>query len=188
MRGERASAPSFSLTQFAGSEPNSSLVDERDITLDDRGYIIVNERMETSAADVFAGGDVVAFPLNGQRVSIGHWQTSQSHGRAAALTLLGRPGKLNIVPYFWSSFFGKNLRFAGHAKSADNLLIDGDLDSLTLAAYFFEEGFVSAVAAYGRDDVVALFASVSKFGGRVSEESVRADAGAWMRQHTRQTS
>ena len=168
---------------FLGSEPNSNLVNCSDVTLDERGYICVNEFMETSAADVLAGGDVVSFPLNGATLSIGHWQTAQTHGRTAALRLLGGGKPIQVVPYFWSSFFGKSLRFAGHIESPDNVLIDGDLQTLQLVAYFFDRGIVAAVAAYARDDVVALFASITKFGHKLTEESVRTDASAWIREY-----
>ena len=166
-----------------GSEPNSSLADPADIRLNKSGHIVVNERMETSAKDVYAGGDVVSFPLNGEIVSTGHWQMAQSQGRVAALALLGQNVKLQTVPYFWSGFFAKNLRFAGHVKSPDNILIDGDLDQFKLVAYYFANGHVSAVAAYGRDEVPALFASVTKFGERLTEEDVRSDPSAWIRKH-----
>jgi NADPH-dependent 2,4-dienoyl-CoA reductase/sulfur reductase-like enzyme len=140
--------------------------------------------METSAKDVYAGGDVVSFPMDGEIISTGHWQMAQSQGRVAALSLMGqRDARLKTVPYFWSGFFGKSLRFAGHTKSPDNVLIDGDVLNFKFVAYYFEKGFVSAVAAYGRDDVPALFASLTKFGHRLSERDVRSDPSAWSKQH-----
>lgn len=153
--------------------------------VDDSGHIRVNDNMETSAADVYAGGDVVSFPLNGHISRAGHWQMAQSHGRVAALTLMGKSAKLHTVPYFWSGFFGKSLRFAGHNRTADNILIDGKVDDFKFAAYFFEHGHVSAIAAFGRDEVPALFASITKSGHKLSEEEVRTDPNAWIHKYGR---
>lgn len=153
--------------------------------MDKAGYIVVNERMETSATDVYAGGDVVSFPLDGKLSSIGHWQMAQSQGRVAALALLGNDVKLQAVPFFWSGFFGKNLRFAGHVKRPDNVLIDGDLKALKFVAYYFEDNHVSGVAAYGRDEVPALFASITKFGKRLIEYEVRSYPNTWIKKYQR---
>jgi len=51
--------------------------------MDENGSVLVNKNMETNVPDVYAGGDMVTFPLtvyDGVNVSIGHWQIAQYHG------------------------------------------------------------------------------------------------------------
>ena len=65
--------------------------------------------------DVYAAGDIVQFPLPlaGKSVSIGHWQIAHNHGRVAGRNMAGKEESFNSIPYFWTSLFGKNLRYCG---------------------------------------------------------------------------
>jgi NADPH-dependent 2,4-dienoyl-CoA reductase/sulfur reductase-like enzyme len=58
----------------------------------DRG-VVVNERMETSAVDVFAAGDVaqVFDPVLGRAVLDTLWSAAMEQGRAAGLNMAGMP-------------------------------------------------------------------------------------------------
>ena len=161
------------------------MLESSDVLRDERGYIVTNEQMQTSIPGIYAGGDVTSFLLDGKRVTIGHWQMAQSQGKIAALSLLGKNVKLHTVPYFWSAFFGKGLRFAGHVQDPENVLLDGDVKNFKFVAYYFEDGYVSAVATFDRMQIPALFASISKNGIRLQEQIVRQDPEAWIRMHQR---
>ena len=52
----------FGIFVFVGYQPNSELFRDK-LSLDERGYIITNELMETSIAGVYAAGDVRPKPL-----------------------------------------------------------------------------------------------------------------------------
>lgn len=88
---------------------------------------------------VFASGDIAHFPLkmlNGEKVSIGHWQIAHKHGKflfdiksfphvsvadcshivaglTAARNMLGQKEEINTIPFFWTSQFGKSIRYCG---------------------------------------------------------------------------
>ena len=64
---------------------------------------------------IYAAGDIAQFPLplTSDRVSIGHWQIAHSHGRIAALNMMGKREKFNSIPFFWTVLFGKSLRYCG---------------------------------------------------------------------------
>jgi hypothetical protein len=53
------------------------------------------------------------------------------------------------VPFFWTVQFGKSVRYAGHATSFDEVIIQGNPDELKFAAYYVRQGKVLAVAALG---------------------------------------
>lgn len=107
-------------------------------------FVPVNEYMETNVPNVFAGGDLVIFPLKpfDRSVNIGHWQIAQRHGKTAAVNMVAQKDEqreeIKTTPYFWSIFMGKGLRFAGHLNKHDEVVIEGDLDSLKMIIYYIK--------------------------------------------------
>ena len=103
------------------------------------GCVEVSPKMAVSGLpDVWAAGDIVAFPLNtfrDQRVNIGHWGLAMYHGKVAALNMLSIDVNLNTVPFFWTVQFGKSLRYSGHGAGWDSVIVEraeGEVRSLTL--------------------------------------------------------
>ena len=166
---------------FKGTQTDTEYLKHTGVDLDAQGHVVVDSYMQTCLKHVFAGGDIVSFPLHGKRSTVGHWQMAQSQGRVAALNVLGIETQLNTVPYFWSMFFGKGLRFAGHTDNVKDPVITGDVDNFKFTAYFFTGSKVSAVASMGQDEVPAMFANLSKDGLSLSEEEVRRDPLEWIR-------
>lgn len=70
-------------------------------------------------------------------------------GRIAARTFLGKKEAVNNVPFFWTVQFGKSVRYAGHATSFDEVIVQGNPDELKFAAFYARQGNVLAVAALG---------------------------------------
>ena len=69
--------------------------------------------------DVYAGGDIVRFPLPliGDTANIGHWQIAHKHGRVAAKNMVGKKTAFDGIPFFWSLLLGKGIRFCGEWSS-----------------------------------------------------------------------
>jgi len=58
------------------------------------------------------------------------------------------------VPFFWSSFFGHNIIFAGYAcRKLERVIIEGDANGMQFIAYYLEGNKVQAVATVDRDPV-----------------------------------
>jgi NADPH-dependent 2,4-dienoyl-CoA reductase/sulfur reductase-like enzyme/rhodanese-related sulfurtransferase len=74
-----------------GVKPNSDLARGTDIKVTDRGYFVVNERMETTVPDIYAVGDAVQVldPVTGNKVSIPLAGPANKQGRIAAENALG---------------------------------------------------------------------------------------------------
>eukprot|EP01068_Selenidium_serpulae_P009783 Selendium_serpulae@DN5320_c0_g1_i2.p1 len=49
--------------------------------------------------------------------------------------------------------FGKSVRYAGHVKGFDDVIIEGSLEDLKFVAYYIKGGKVHAVATMGADPV-----------------------------------
>ncbi len=73
-----------------GVLPNTSWLAESGIELDERGGIVVDEGLQTSAADVFSAGDCASVRwFDGTRRPEQLWYTARDQGRVAGRRLLG---------------------------------------------------------------------------------------------------
>ncbi|XP_048822910.1 apoptosis-inducing factor 3-like isoform X1 [Lagopus muta] len=99
-----------------GVTPNSSFLKGTSIAKDKSGAILVDLHMRTNIPNVFAGGDVVSFPvalLNGNHSSIHHQQVAEAHGSIAAFNMLKKQKELHTVPFFWTTMLGRSIHYAG---------------------------------------------------------------------------
>ncbi len=165
--------------------------------------------MRTNCRDVYAVGDIASFPLNANEdeppklVNVGHWQMALHHGRTAgnahnmifvnslqgfltleifaALTILGhsKPIYETAVPFFWSSMFGKSVRYCGYAPQFDDVVIHGDLDNLKFVAFICEQEIVQAVITLNFDPVAIQFAALLREGRKLSKCDVSNDPKSW---------
>ncbi len=99
-----------------GAQPRTELAAQAGIAVDNG--IVVNERLETSVADIYAAGDCCSFPhplYGGRRLRLEAWRNAQDQGMLAAANLLGANRSHEAVPYFWSDQFDHTLQIAGLA-------------------------------------------------------------------------
>ena len=131
--------PSFELAQAAGLNV-------------ERG-VVVDDRLRTSAAGVFAAGDVARYPYapTGEHVRIEHWVVAQRMGRVAALNMLGGDLPFTAPPFFWTTQYDLTLSYVGHAESWDRIDVHGDLAARDATLAYRRGGLTLAVATLGRD-------------------------------------
>ncbi|KFQ45556.1 Apoptosis-inducing factor 3, partial [Nestor notabilis] len=114
-----------------GTFPNSAFLKGTSIARDARGAILVDLHMQTNIPNVFAAGDVVSFPvalLSGEPCSIHHQQVAEVHGHTAALNMLKKEKELHTVPFFWTTMFGKSIRYAGCGTGYTDTVVKGSLE------------------------------------------------------------
>jgi len=151
----------------AGAIPNTGLFeaaeDDGTVNLARDDSILTDEFLSVGKNNAYAGGDIARFPywLTGEHIRVEHYQVAQYHGRVAAKNML-KPGSTpaHTIPFFWTLQFGKSLRYAGHASSFDQVIVDGDLAALNFVAYYVREDKLVAVAALGRDPIVSVLAEL----------------------------
>ncbi|XP_054167005.1 apoptosis-inducing factor 3-like [Oppia nitens] len=167
-----------------GGEPNTDYLKGTDIKMD-KSYILVDKNFETSEKNVFAGGDVVRYELsivNQSIVNVGHWQTAQSHGKSAALSMLVKTSDLKSVPFFWSMMFGKGLRFAGNNEGFKDIIIDGNVEEFKFIAYYIDNAEnVVAVATIANDPIATLFTAFLRSGKTLTAKEIKSDPKAWIK-------
>jgi NAD(P)H-nitrite reductase large subunit len=83
----------------------------------DRG-IVVNERLETSAPNVWAAGDSAKYNdivITGQCMA-GNWMSAREQGRVAGLNMAGAAESFKLVSFYTSHGFGLNVAFGGDIR------------------------------------------------------------------------
>ena len=126
------------------------------IALRKDGGIPVDETLRVND-DLYAAGDVAAFPYRDDTLRIEHWRVAQQHARIAARNMLGGDMRVNAPPVFWTIQYMNRLDYIGHAETWNDLIVHGDLRERRFLAYYVKDGCVSAATGMDRDaDMAAL--------------------------------
>jgi NADPH-dependent 2,4-dienoyl-CoA reductase/sulfur reductase-like enzyme len=134
-----------------GVRPAVALATEAGLTVD-RG-VMVDEFLQTSAADIYAAGDIARWPdkLTGKHIRVEHWVVAQRQGQVAARNKLGQRERFDAVPFFWSQHYDTTIAYVGHTERWDRLDIDGDPAAHDCTVSFWCDGRKLAMATVGRD-------------------------------------
>jgi len=128
----------------AGVVPNVELGQRAG--LDTENGILVDERLQTSAAGIFAAGDVANHwhPLLERRVRVEHWSNALNQGPAAARAMLGGQRPYRELPYFFSDQYDVGMEYSGLASPEDRVVFRGDREGGEFIAFWLRDGVVTA--------------------------------------------
>lgn len=134
-----------------GVKPRVALAAEAGIAIDQG--ILVDAFLETSAAGIFAAGDVAEWhdPASAETRRVEHWVVAQRQGQVAAENMLGLRQPFLSVPFFWSAHYDVSIRYVGYARAWDAVEIDGDIAKRDCMVRYKRNGRTVAVATIGRD-------------------------------------
>jgi monodehydroascorbate reductase (NADH) len=139
-----------------GARPNTELFKGQIDFLEDKpGGIKVNSKLQTSNPDVYAVGDIAAFPL--KKYGITTRQEHVANARASAIQAVNAilspesTSDYDYLPFFYSRVFNLSWQFYGDNNGADEAVFFGstDLKSPKFGTYFVKGGKVVGAFAEG---------------------------------------
>ncbi|WP_373462471.1 NAD(P)/FAD-dependent oxidoreductase [Streptomyces sp. V3I7] len=148
-----ARLPAGAVVVGIGARPATAWLAGSGIELGAHGEVVADDRLRTSAPDVYAVGDCASFPSHryGERLLVHHWDNALQGPRTVAATVMGETDAVyDPVPYFWSEQFGRFVQYAGHHASADTLVWRGDPVGPAWSVCWLCEGRLVALLAVGR--------------------------------------
>ncbi|KAI7795846.1 putative apoptosis-inducing factor 3-like [Triplophysa rosa] len=167
-----------------GVNPNSEFLKGSPISMDSKNYVLVDKYMRTNIRDVYCAGDLTSFPLKmakGQRVTIGHWQTAQAHGRNAAFNMLHREVELHTVPFYWTVLLGRTIRYAGYGEGYTEMVLKGKFENIKFLAFYLKHDEVVAAAGLNVEPAVSVVAERLAEGRVITKAEAMSDDLSWLK-------
>jgi 3-phenylpropionate/trans-cinnamate dioxygenase ferredoxin reductase component len=127
-----------------GPAPRTELAAAAGLTVQDG--VLTDDRLRTSAPNVFAAGDIARaqHPILGETIRVEHWGTALEQGPAAARNMLGRDLAYDRIPYFFSDQYDVGMEYAGHALTYDRVVFRGDPSTFEFMAFWMRGDRVAA--------------------------------------------
>ena len=148
-----------------GAMPDVMLARSSGLELGSRGGVRCSSTLETSAAGVFAAGDMCEYEsvLHGRPMRIEHHEVAAAQGRAAARNMLGAAEPFREVPYFWSDLADwATLESVGPLTAWDAEEVRGSFDADAWTVVYRRGGTVVGAATVGRaEDLDEVRASLA---------------------------
>jgi 3-phenylpropionate/trans-cinnamate dioxygenase ferredoxin reductase subunit len=155
----------------AGVRPDTTLAERAGLEVDNG--ILCDAKLETSAAGIFAAGDVCSYDsvVHGERLRVEHWDVAFQQGRHAAAAMLGADDPYRVIPYFfsdladWSSF-----EYVGPALEWDDVVFRGDRDAGEFSAWYLQDGRVKGALSMERSEDLGHARTLIERGADVSSQ------------------
>lgn len=104
-----------------GVAPETALAEAAGLAVENG--VAADAACATSDPAIVAAGDCASFPWRGRRVRLESVQNAIDMGKAAAMTLLGRPAVYDPTPWFWSDQYDVKLQIAGLSDGRDRVVV-----------------------------------------------------------------
>lgn len=121
--------------------------------------IEVDEHGRTSAANIYAAGDVSNHynSFAGRRVRLEAVQNATDQGKAAGCMIAGKPEAYDAVPRFWSDQYDAKLQIVGLSEPTDTAVVRGDMTDGKFSVFYYRDGKLTAVDSINKpgDQMIA---------------------------------
>lgn len=133
-----------------------------------------------AAEGLYVAGDIARFPdphHAGHTLRIEHWGVAQNMGNVAGRNAAAGKAAVsyNHVPYFWTTQFGKSLRYCGHNAGHDEIIFEKGASGLDgpFVAFYAKAGQVVAAASMMRDPIISRLAELMHEGKTPSAAAIK---------------
>jgi len=133
-----------------GATPRTELAETAGLALDNG--ILVDDRLRTSDPEIFAAGDVTAFPTEAGLLRLECWKNADEQGAAAAHNMLGADSAYHSVPWFWSDQYDLSLQIAGTPENGIDEIVR-DSGSGTIHFHLGQRGRLVGASGVGASAV-----------------------------------
>ncbi|TVR33018.1 MAG: pyridine nucleotide-disulfide oxidoreductase [Spirochaetaceae bacterium] len=145
------------------------------------GAVPVDRHLQTSAAGVYAVGDIARVasgtadkgaPERQQRIE--HWAVAQRHGQEAARSIAGTGKGLAYAPFFWTRQLETSFGYLGYAPEFDATRIDGDVANGKFLIGYFKDDILKAVGTIGKGKSLIRYGLLLEQGRTISIKDFEA--------------
>ena len=122
-----------------GVTPRTALAERAGIAVDNG--VVVDERLRTSAADVYAAGDVASYPdvrLGRRRVE--HADNAEKMGETAGRNMAGADTPYDRTPFFWSDLYDDGYEAIGELSTRHTVVEDWKDDGHGAGVVYYLDG------------------------------------------------
>jgi 3-phenylpropionate/trans-cinnamate dioxygenase ferredoxin reductase subunit len=139
----------------AGAIPDTKLAVKAGLEIGVTGGVYCDSQLRTSAANVFAAGDMCEYDsvVHGRSIRVEHEKHAMAQGITAARNMLGAGVDHTEVPYFWSEIADwAKLEYVGPARTWDEEIVTGSVEDNDFTVWYLEKGKLVAALTSGRAD------------------------------------
>ena len=157
-----------------GIRPNLDLAKEAGLKLNDG--IVVNERLETSAPDIYAAGDAANFfhAALEKRTRVEHEDNAVQMGKAAGRNMAGGNESYTHIPMFYSDLFDLGYEAVGEMSSKMQTIEDWQEEPFKKGVvYYMDDGRVRGVLLWNVWEKVEEARALMKESGPFKEEDLK---------------
>jgi len=137
-----------------GIRLDTELARDAGLSLGGKGAVIVDEYLRTSDPNIYAAGDIAAWPdpTFGKRLQVEHWNVARGQGLRAGRNMAGEAKPYTALPYFFSDLFDFSFEVWGDLTAWGQTVLRGTMEGGSFALYYFDQGQMVGVLAAGRPD------------------------------------
>ena len=175
-----------------GLLPNVELAESIGVLCEDG--INTDQFGRTSVANIYAAGDCANHPnaIYKRRMRLQSVQNAIDQAKTVAASICGKNKPYTQIPWFWSDQYALKLQTAGVNTGYDEIVLRGDPQTRSFAAFYLRAGRLLAVDAINRPaefvtarNIISKHLAVST--ARLSDESIAAKALAEPQEATNPT-
>lgn len=124
-----------------GIRLHTELARDAGLELGERGAVVVDEFLRTSDPDIYAAGDIAAWPdpTFGKRLRVEHWDVAWRQGLRVGYNMAGQAKPYTALPYFFSDLFDLSFEAWGDLTVWEQIVQRGALESGSFALFYFAQ-------------------------------------------------